>query len=46
MNRLNLISLVAATVVSVSTFAQAGDKTPTGMPWFFQAMPDAVQQCA
>ena len=30
MNRLNLISLVAATVVSVSTFAQAGDKTPTG----------------
>src|SRR5579864_5067880 len=44
--RLAVVSLVLAAVVGASSLALAGDKTPAGMPWFFQAMPDAAQQSA
>jgi len=44
--KLDLAALVIAGLVSVSPVAHAGDKTPAGMPWFFQAMPDAAQQGA
>src|SRR5258707_875927 len=46
MRRLSLALLVAGTVVSAGSFAQAGDAAPAGMPWFFQGMPDAAQQAA
>src|SRR4249919_3658542 len=46
MKRFNLLSFVAAAVVSVSSLALAGDTAPQGMPWFFQVMPSAAQQAA
>ena len=41
-----LALLVVGSVVASWSLAQAGDTSPTGMPWFFQGMPDAAQQAA
>jgi AhpD family alkylhydroperoxidase len=46
MKRLGFVLLIAGAIAGSSTFAQAADTVPAGMPWFFQGMPDAAQQAA